>query len=391
MQPDDFANSPTGSVVPITVPDSRRGVVHEHFAFVPRDLPTALELQSRTYKLISEAERAIGRLDSSASRLPRPELLIRPTLYKEAVSTSALEGTYAPLFDVLEADYIEERRQSSEVREVRNYVRAATEGVRLIEREPVRFNLAKRLQAILVAGTRGNSYDAGALRTTYVFIGEPRSGLTGARFVPPPPGEVLARGVDDWDKWINRDDDIPLLARIALSHYQFETLHPFTDGNGRIGRLVIVLQLIARGALRYPILNLSPYLEPNKEEYKDLMLAVSKTGDYDSWVQFFAQGVKEQAERARQRIDQLVEFRAEMLSALKADRAKGIVLDLVEDLIGWPVITPTQAARLHDVTYPPANSAIQRLVGLGFLEEVTGRTYGRVFACRRVMQIVDEP
>lgn len=390
MHAEDFAQSPTGRVVPIKVPDAR-GVVQEHIAFVPNPLPDDLVLASRTYKVVAEAERAIGRLDASASRLPRPELLIRPTLYKEAVSTSALEGTYAPLFDVLEADYIEERRQSAEVREVRNYARAANEGMALITREPLRFNLVKRLQAILVQGTRGDAYGAGSLRSTYVFIGERRTGLTGARFVPPPPGAELVKGVDDWDKWINRDDDIPLLVRIALAHYQFETLHPFTDGNGRIGRLIIVLQLIDRGALRYPILNLSPYLEPNKEEYKDLLLAVSTTGDFDTWIQFFAQGAKEQAERACERIDMLVDLRAEMLASLRAERARGIVLEIVEDLIGWPVITPTQAAHMHNVTYPPANKAIQRLVDLGYLKEVTGRSYGRVFASHRVIEIVDGP
>ena len=391
MRAEDFEGSPTGRVVPIKVPDSRRGVVLEHVAYVPNPLPDEVNLSLRTHKLISEAERAVGRLDSSAARLPRPELLIRPTLYKEAVSTSALEGTYAPLFDVLEADYIDEGRQSSEVREVRNYADAAREGMRLIAEEPVRFNLIKRLQSILVRGTRGDGYDAGALRSTYVFIGDPHSGLDGSRFVPPPPGPELVKGIDDWDKWINRDDDIPLLARIALAHYQFETLHPFSDGNGRIGRLIMVLQLMDRGALQYPILNLSPYLEPNKETYKDLLLEVSKTGDLDSWIQFFARGVKEQAERACERITRVVEFRTEMLDALRHERAKGVVLEIVDDLIGWPVITPTRAASLHSVTYPPANSAIQRLVGLGFLEEVTGRSYGRVFACRQVMDIVDEP
>lgn len=391
MRAEDFEDSPTGRVVPIKVPDSRRGVVLEHVAYVPNPLPDGVNLSLRTHKMISEAERAVGRLDSSAARLPRPELLIRPTLYKEAVSTSALEGTYAPLFDVLEADYIDVGRQSSEVREVRNYADAAREGMRLIVEEPIRFNLIKRLQSILVRGTRGDGYDAGSLRSTFVFIGDPHSGLHGARFVPPPPGPELVRGIDDWDKWINRDDDIPLLARIALAHYQFETLHPFTDGNGRIGRLIMVLQLMDRGALQYPVLNLSPYLEPNKETYKDLLLEVSKTGDLDSWIQFFARGVREQAERACQRITKIVEFRTEMLEALRHERAKGIVLEIVDDLIGWPVITPTRAASLHSVTYPPANSAIQRLVGLGFLEEVTGRSYGRVFACRQVMNIVDEP
>lgn len=391
MRPEDFAGSTAGHVVPIRVYDGRRNVEHVGHAFMPAPLPDDVRLSSRTYKTITEAERSLGRLDAATTKLPNPQLLVRPTLYKEAVSTSALEGTYAPLLDVLEADFIEERRQSVEVREVRNYARAATAGVELIRTEPIRFNLIRRLQQILVAGTRGDSFDSGKLRSTHVFIGEHRNGLGAARFVPPPPGGDLERGVDDWDKWINRIDDIPLLVRVALAHYQFETLHPFSDGNGRIGRLVVVLQLIDQGALRYPVLNLSPYLEPNKDEYKDLLLSVSQHGDYDAWVQFFAQGVLEQSERACRRIDELMEFREVMVEALRVDGAKGVVLQMVDDLIGYPVITPSQAASMHNVTYPPANSAIQRLTRLGFLKEMTGRSYGRVFACQQVMAIVDEP
>lgn len=389
MRAEDFEGCTVGRIVPIEVTMPTTGEHIEHIAYVPLPLPDDIALSTRTYRMVAEAERAVGRLDAATDHLPRPELLIRPTLYKEAVSTSALEGTHAPLFDVLEADYVDEPSQSSEVREVRNYVLAAVDGVRLIRSEPLRFNLLRRLQKTLVAGTRGDGYSAGNLRQTYVFIGEKRLGITRARFVPPPPGPELQAGIDEWDKWVNRRDDIPLLVRVALAHYQFETLHPFTDGNGRIGRLAIVLQMIDSGALRYPILNLSSYLEPNKEEYKDLLLRVSKTGEHDPWVQFFVQGVKEQAERSRARIEALTLYRAHMLDALRAAKAKGVVLELVDDLIGNPIITPKRAADLHGVTYPPANNAIARMVALGFLEEVTGRSYGRVFACREVMRIVE--
>lgn len=389
MRAEEFVGCTVGRTIPIQVTIPSTGERIDHIAYMPNPLPDDVTLSTRTYRMIAEAERAIGRLDAATDHLPRPELLIRPALYKEAVSTSALEGTHAPLFDVLEADYIEEPRQSYEVREVRNYVKAAIDGVELIKTEPLRFNLVRRLQKTLVAGTRGDSYSSGNLRDTYVFIGEKRLGITNARFVPPPPGSELQAGIDDWDKWVNRRDDIPLLVRVALAHYQFETLHPFTDGNGRIGRLAMVLQMIDSGALRYPILNLSSYLEPNKEEYKDMLLRVSKTGEYDPWVQFFVQGVKEQADRSRSRIEELKGYRDHMLETLKAQKAKGVVLELVDDLIGYPIITPKRAADLHGVTYPPANSAIARMVEHGFLDEITGRSYGRVFACREVMRIVE--
>jgi Fic family protein len=385
-----FAASPVGSLAPITGYDNLLQREYRHAAFVPAPLPLAVSLGQGTYKKLALAERAVGRLDAAADRLPNPNLLVRPTLYREAVSTSALEGTYAPLLEVLEADYVDERRQSQEVREVLNYVRAAVRGLELIKGKPICLTVIAELQKLLVRGTRGDMADAGWLRTGQVYIGERARGIEAARFVPPPPGELLVGGMSDWEKWLNADDDVPLLVKAALAHYQFETLHPFSDGNGRLGRLIIVLQLIAEGALRYPILNLSPFFEPRKDTYKDLLLSTSATGDFEPWVDFFADAVLAQAVDAEARIAKLLSIRQKMLDALRAEKARGVVLDIVEDLIGYPVMTVSQAAKLHGVTFPPANSAIERLVRMGFLVEMTGRGYGRVFACPNVMAAVEE-
>lgn len=386
-----FENSPVGRLQPIAGHDTYLDRDYNHFAFVPTALPEAVPLEPLTIKLMSEAERAVGRLDAAASRLPNPSLLVRPALYREAVSTSALEGTYAPFQEVLEADYIEERKRSAEVREVRNYVQAAERGLQLIREKPICLNLIAELQAIIVRGTRGDSFDAGRLRGGQAYIGERALGIERSRFVPPPSGDELKDGVSDWEKWINSDDHTPLLVKAALGHYQFETLHPFSDGNGRLGRLIVTLQLVYAGALQYPVLNLSPWFEPRKERYKDLLLAVSQRGEYDEWLQFFFSAISAQADDAVARIDELMAVRAEFLERLRADKAKGVVLEIVEDLIGYPVITPSQAASLHHVTYPPAAKAIDRLVQLDILREVTGRSYGRVFACERVMRIVERP
>jgi Fic family protein len=153
----------------------------------------------------------------------------------------------------------------------------------------------------------------------------------------------------------------------------------------------VTLQLVQAGALKYPLLNLSPWFEPRKDQYKDLLLAVSQTGQYDGWLQFFLTAVAAQADDAVTRIDDLMEARRDFLDLLRADKPKGVVLEIVETLIGYPIITPTQAAHLHQVTYPPAARAIERLERLGVLKEITGRSYGRVFACERVMRIVDRP
>lgn len=386
-----FQDSPVGHLKRIQGHDAYLDRPYDHFAFVPEPLPPEVPLAPLTIKMMGEAERAVGRLDAAVNRLPNPSLLVRPALRREAVSTSALEGTYAPFREVLEADYVDERKRSAEVREVLNYVEAAERGLALIQKKPICLNLIAELQAVIVRGTRSDGFDAGRLRSGQVYIGEQKLGIERSRFVPPPEGDVLRDGVSDWEKWINADDHTPLLVKAALGHYQFETLHPFSDGNGRLGRLIVTLQLVADGAMQYPVLNLSPWFEPRKDNYKDALLAVSQTGDYDPWLQFFFGAVIAQAEDAVTRIDDLLAVRAEFLDRLRADKAKGVVLEIVEDLIGYPVITPSQAAGLHNVTYPPAAKAVERLERLGILREVTGGNYGRVYACERVMRIVDRP
>lgn len=390
MDVDDFTGSSVGVLVPVQGYDNFLKRAFQHFAFVPAALSHSVPLHERTYQLVSEAERAVGRLDTAADRLPNPNLLVRAALRLEAKSTSALEGTYAPLLEVLEADFVEERRRSSEVREIMNYVRAAERGLELVQVKPICVTAICELQEILVRGTRGGAASPGRLRQEQVYIGERHLGIEQSRFVPPPPGDTLRDAVHEWEAWLNTEDFIPLLAKVALTHFQFESLHPFFDGNGRLGRLIIALQLVTAGALKYPLLNLSPWLEPRKDAYKDLMLDASKTGDFNPWVQFFAQAVIAQANDGVARIERLMEIRDTMLEALRAVGAKGVVLEIPDDLIGYPVITISQAAELHGVTFPPASSAIRRLVDLGFLFEMTGRSYGRVFGCTEIMQAVED-
>lgn len=389
MEIKKFESSPLGHLVHISGHDAFLDRPYSHYAFVPEPLPSEVAMSTRTVKLLSEADRALGRLDAASGRLPNPQLLVRPTLYREAVSTSALEGTYALFQDVLESDFVDEVSRSREVREVRNYVTAAAAGLSLIRTKPICVSVLKDLQAILVEGTRGDTYDAGSLRTGQVYIGERHRGIEASRFVPPPPGAALINGVSDWEKWINSEDDLPLLVKAALGHYQFESLHPFSDGNGRLGRLVVVLQLIDNGALSYPILNISPWLEERKDEYKDHLLRVSETGDPDAWLQFFFEAVRSQADDAVRRIERIVEIRNRMRERLRQAKARGVVLEIVDDLIAYPVITVTQAAELHNVTYPPANHAIQKLVELGFLSEITGSNYNRIFVCREILAAVE--
>lgn len=175
----------------------------------------------------------------------------------------------------------------------------------------------------------------------------------------------------------------------GLGHYQFETLHPFSDGNGRLGRLIVVLQLVQDDVLTYPVINLSQWFEPRKERYKDLLRGVSETGQYDAWVQFFCEAVVTQSNEMVDRIEKLLDLRVEMLGMLRAHKVRGVAVDIVEDLIGFPIITPPEAAQRHSVTFPPASAAMKRLESLGILREITGASYGRIYLCERVLQTLD--
>lgn len=387
MDIDAFRKSPMGELRPISGHDAYLGQDYKHFAFVPYPLPPSIPLSERTYGRVAGASMAVGRLDFAVQRLPNPSLLVRPALRREAQSTSALEGTYAPLDEVLEADYLDEAQQSAELREVMNYVRAAERGLRLINKKPICLSLIAELQQILVRRTRGDGYDAGRLRERHVYIGERHLGIEQSRFVPPPHGEDLIKGFSDWEKWINAEDDISILVKAAVGHYQFETLHPFSDGNGRMGRLVVTMQLVEAKSLSYPVLNLSPWLKERENEYKDQMLQVSLTGDFNAWVSFFCEGILAQANNAVKKIEDLLAVRMEMMEVLRRKRVRGVALDIADSLIGYPYITVSQAAELHNVTYPPANSAIAKLVEMGILQEVTGERYKRMFVAPKMRAI----
>lgn len=386
-----FKNSPVGTLVPISGHDAYLQRDYSHHAFVPCPPPAIVELTQATHNAVARSSLALGRLDFAVRLLPEPRMLVRPVLRREAQSTSELEGTYAPLDEVLAADFIEEARRSVELREVMNYVVAAERAISLIKVRPICLNVVRELQLILVKGTRGEMFDSGQLRQQQVFIGERELGIEESRFVPPPPGDILADGFSDWEKWVNAEDDIPLVVKAAVGHYQFEALHPFSDGNGRLGRLVVVLQMIEAGTLAYPVLNLSPWLRARKADYKDHLLRISETGDYDPWVRFFCTAVEAQAQDMVRRIEELLTVREEMLAIVRGARLRGTAVSIVEDLIGYSSLTPTAAAKLHNVTYKSANDAIKKLVGLGILQEMTRASYGRIFMCPQVTRIVLRP
>jgi Fic family protein len=385
---DSLRASPIGRLIPINGTDGDTGRHYEHFAFLPEPLPRSIELSSRTWTQVSAAEAALGRLDQAAKQIPEPALLRRPALRREAQSTSALEGTFAPFEAVMASEPEERGALPVEVREVLNYVVAAEEGFDWVRDRPITVGLIERLQQMLVANTPSEHRDAGRIRQQQVVIGSRGLRLEESRFVPPPPGDQLKAGLEEWVAWVREPSQhLAPVARAALAHYQFEALHPFSDGNGRIGRLLIAMQLMQDSVLREPILVVSPWFEARRTEYQDGLLALSRTGDWDDWVFFFAAGVEASANTTRTRVEALLEWREGALDRVRRARVSGVAERVAGELIGGPVVRAPVVARRHGVTPQGAMLALRRLVDLGLLVEQ--RNGGRVtFVAREALGLL---
>lgn len=381
-------HSKVGQLVSISGHDPRFREEYHYYGFVPDPLPDAFPLRGSTYSAVIDATAALARADQASSLLPNPNLLARPATRREAVSTSALEGTYAALADVFEADFLPEDEVAGSVSEVRNYVTTAERAYDLIgQGHVISIRMLEDLQRELLRGTASDGPHAGSVRTSQVFIGVGNRRVESARFVPPPADHRLTDGLEAWERWVRDEHDIPTIVRVAAAHYQFETLHPFHDGNGRLGRLVAALQLIAAGDLRFPVLNISPWLEQRRSEYQDGLLRVSQTGDWDEWVCFIAAAIHAESLDVVERVDRLLDLRNSFQLTLRG--SKGVSLRIADDLIGYPMITATLAAKLYGVSYQAANTAIAKLVDHGILRQRTSGRYDRIFQCDAVLTALE--
>ena len=392
MDEQRFRTSPTGSLVPINGVDGRTGEPYEHFAFVPEPLTELPSLGSETWMRVARASHALGRLEQGSQLTPTPGLLRAPPLPREAQSTSALEGTYAPLDEVLAAEVLDLNTRSAAMSEVLNYVEAAEIAFSWVVDRPVTVGLVEHLQSVLVRGTEADTREAGAIRTVPVAIGTRGGSIYDARFVPMPPGSALETGFRDLLDWIDREDvsGRDPVVNAAMAHYQFETLHPFNDGNGRLGRLLIVLQLLRSGTLSEPILSVSPWFEARRERYQDALAAVSADGAWDPWIRFFAEGIEQSALDASARMADLLELLAVHRDRIRSAGARGVVLDIADLLVGTPFVTVPFLAAQTGKTYQAASNAVNRLVELGILQEVEQRGT-RVFRATEVLRITARP
>jgi Fic family protein len=260
-----------------------------------------------------------------------------------------------------------EEEASLQDREVLDYVRAAEYAFSVVERGgPLSIDLIKACHVHLMArDPHCPPNEKGELRERQNFIGPSDAPIGDSWFVPPPPGDVLREGLNAWEVWIHRDEDLHVLVRMAMGHYQFETLHPFIDGNGRIGRLVAVLMLLEDGLLSVPILNISPYLEKRRRDYQEGLRAVSATGDFDSWVAFFVEGVREQAMAGLEKTSRLLRFQKESVAKLRSQRVRGTAIRIAEDLIGYPIVNPAWVRDAYNISYQSASTALQTLEKAG--------------------------
>lgn len=383
-----FENSPIGRLEPISGRDSR-GREYSHFAFVPDPLPDEILLSGRTWNAIAEASIALGRLDGEGRRLPNPQRLARPAIRAEAVSTSALEGTYTTLPRVMESELMEDEAPRED-REVLDYVRSAEAGFQVVEKgHPVSLNMIKELHRILMwRDPHCPPGEKGEIRSRQNFVGSrANADIARARFVPPPAGPRLERALQDWEVWVHREGEIPLLVRVAVGHYQFEALHPFVDGNGRIGRLVALLLLLDERALSVPLLNISPYLEARRDDYQEHLLDVSATGQFDAWVHFFAEGIRVQSLAGLEKTTRLLALKDEMVRTLRARHVRGLAIQVAEDLIGNPVLTASIVRDGYEISYQSASSILQTLHDAGIVEPRPWKKNRRYYVASAVIDV----
>lgn len=381
VRPESFKSAERGTV---------RRTTEEYWAFYPATLPRHLDLDAESVGLLDEATAAVNRLGGVGLLLPNPHLLIGPYLRLEAVLSSRIEGTQTdvPALLRLEAGQAAPPEQAADAREVANYVVALEHGLQRVRDEfPISVRLMREMHARLLRKVRGRHRTPGYLRKSPVWLGGDT--LDNAVFVPPPP-EAMRDALGDLEIFIH-EKPMPLLVQIALVHYQFEVIHPFLDGNGRLGRILIPLLLVERGVLPEPLLYLSAYFEQNRSEYYDLLLRTSQQGDLTPWLNFFLRGVRRQAQDAERRTHRLVALQADLRNQLLEEGRPGSVLRLAEHLLAQPMVTAPMVARLTGVTAPTANAAIRALVERGDLEEISGRERYRLYQATEIFKAAYDP
>jgi Fic family protein len=358
-------------------------------AFVPDPLPRQVDLNASLVYLLDQASRAVATLAGIGETLPNPHLLIRPFVRREAVLSSRIEGTQASISDLFLFEAAGERRASGDVKEVANYVWALDYGLNRLDELPLSMRLVNEIHAKLLAGVRGGERAPGQLRTRQVWIGPEGTSIQEARFVAPPPGHLAAL-LEDWEKFLHEDLQLPPLIQCAMMHYQFEAIHPYIDGNGRIGRLLITLFLCAKDVLPTPLLYLSACFDAHRIEYYDRLYAVSAAGDWEHWLRFFLQGVAEQAKDALLRSRRVRALQDKYRLVLQAGGASGNALRLLDELFAHPFMTVPFAHQLLGISQQGARNILERLAQAGIVHPDQTK-WPRMYVITELLQAIEAP
>lgn len=363
-------------------------------AFIPTPLPPdpPLAIDDELQMLLSRADRALGRLDGSIQTLPDPDLFVLMYVRKEAVLSSQIEGTQSSLNDLLRAEaQIFDPDRPVDVKEVSNYVAALNYGLERLNELPVSTRLIREIHERLLRGVRGANLQPGELRTSQNWIGPAGSTINTATFVPPPPHEVPNQ-LSELERFVHSEDAMPALIRIGLTHAQFETIHPFLDGNGRTGRLLITFLLCQQEILQQPVLYLSHYLKAKRSEYYDHLQRVRNDGGWESWLKFFLRGVWEVSQQATETARAIVDLRERDRRRIveQLGRVAGNALKVHESLFQFPLVSVNAVSDRLGVSYTAANRLIDRLAEVGLLTEATGNSRNRVFNYSDYIQLFSD-
>ena len=377
MRRSDFSKSSPGRVV-----RSLQGAS----AFVPNPLPPAVQWTNSLVELLGQAEAALGRLSGFGQRFPEPHRLVRMFLRREAELSSKIENTYAGVRTQLLFDVVPEvGMRSPDAREVDNNFRALEYGLEALAQRGVTQHLIKQMHGLLLSGVRGQDMSPGTYRTVQAHIGR-STDIAKARFVPPPP-HVVQECMDALERFIRDDRSVPRVARVAITHYQFECIHPFADGNGRIGRVLILLLMCGWDMLPFPLLNPSAFLEENRRAYYDHLLSVSTDGEWLEWIGFFTRGIVDECADTISRLEALESLRRSYQERVRTKGSPANLSRLVDELFGQPRVTLDDVRRMFDTWPASAQRYIDRLVKLRIIREVSGRQRNRVYLAHEIVDL----
>ena len=353
-------------------------------------LPPTIDY-SKAISEIAEANRVLGALDGILTNIPNQGLLISPLLTKEAVASSKIEGTQATIEEVYkyeaEGKSTEADSKEKDIREVINYRNAIHNAVNLLEKRPIGENFIKQLHSILLDSVRGENKDRGQFRKIPVFIGKPGATIENAIYIPPACSE-LQNLISNWEKYVNSRDEPDILVQTAIAHYQFEAIHPFLDGNGRIGRLLIPIILYERGLLSYPLLYVSEYFERNREEYYGFLRLVDTENDWDSWIKYFLASLKVQALDTMKKVMKMLELYQSIKDKLSVFNSQ-YAINLLDIIFENPFTTfRSIKSKIETNSYQTIYNLLDKFQRENILIEITGKKRNKVFVFEELMEII---